>query len=209
MPDYHCSQGRQHYLSIISLDFFALLCHLLQNAETKSAHYFINLLFNSCNFTFSARLTEQHKPQVRHLCSHVINCSTWCHYHSQPSFLKWFTHVCIKQEGSTIIKLSVYLKHSALSKNNKQLWVLNYEKSRLFLHCINCQIFKSDKLGPALLSTSTWCRLDSVRQFHSKPLWLLVWQAGRSILQPCGDHWRRKTGKKKPRTCFRQLSQGT
>lgn len=74
-----------------SRPLFALPYHLFQNAETKSAHYFINLLFNSCHFAFSTRLTEQDKSQVKD-CSHIINCSTWCHYHSQPSFLKWFTH---------------------------------------------------------------------------------------------------------------------
>lgn len=93
---------------------------------------------------------------------------------SQPAFLPQMFYTCIVWWWSstiTIIELSVCLKHSVVYRNNKQLWALNYENLDSFCICIKYQIVcSSDKLGKALLSTSTWYRLNSFRQFHFKPL---------------------------------------
>lgn len=62
---------------------------------------------------------------------------------SQTAFLPWMFYTCIVQWWSstiTIIELSVYLKHSVVYRNNKQLWAPNYENLDSFCICIEYQI---------------------------------------------------------------------
>lgn len=110
--DYRCSQGKQYCLPTIPLHVFLHYSVTFLRMQKPSLHTTPYFLFNSCHFAFSERLNElQQTP--RHLCSYVINCSTWCHYHSQPSFTKC---ILVGQHNKVIS-----IKHSALYRNNRLL----------------------------------------------------------------------------------------